>query len=498
MKYKTNRLIILLFCFGIAVTKSFNINIDADTLFHIKTGEAIIQQGGLLTTDPFSILGGQHMNLHEWLSEIILYLIYSMLGFWGVQLLCVISAVLTFYFVLNYVTKHCNTTTSLPLVLFVIILMGTANFFNGRPQIFSLPIFVYVLISLLEYIDTQNIKRIIPVPFLAVLYANLHGGASVQLIVLVIIVIGLEFISHLYNKINHKESFFCYKGLFLIPFTFLGTLINPKGFGVYEYALKIMGNKYTQYIQEWTPLPLGNDITSLLYFLILFGPLIICIITRSGMRFSKLGLCMFYAFSALTTRRMFFQTSLIIFICYYPVIEQVIINFWAKYIHKALPAVIIGALLVTGSIKVFNYANNQDALFEQYPVEAVEFLKSQKIDYDKNHLYNDYGDGGYLIFQDVKVFIDGRQDPYMAEFGNNNIYQTLCETLYLKHGDTNIEEFLGQYDFKYLLTDTESKIGVYAADHPGDWQLIFSDEKHSLYKKIDHSNEFTNSKGESI
>src|SRR5262249_28959330 len=57
---------------------------DPDYWWHLKTGELILHNHAVPRTDPFSYTAaGKHWVAHEWLSEVIIYGVQSLLGYWA-------------------------------------------------------------------------------------------------------------------------------------------------------------------------------------------------------------------------------------------------------------------------------------------------------------------------------------------------------------------------------------------------------------------------------
>ena len=99
-------------------------------------------------------------------------------------------------------------------------------------------------------------------------------------------------------------------------------------------------------------------------------------------------------------------------------------------------------------------------------------LQIKENGYDR--IFNTYGIGGYLIYNDVDVFIDGRADVYSA-----NIFKSAVETIEIK---TNLREELKKYNFDGFIIEKDSKIYNYfeAVD---EYKLISEDEQVSLYER---------------
>lgn len=107
-----------------------------------------------------------------------------------------------------------------------------------RPHIFT-PLFAVALVGLIGNLNKLKLMRFIGVVLLFLVWANLHGGFIVGLIVLGGIVIGCLFSYFLLKlKENQAKYFFL-----LLVFSFLATLINPYGFDVYSSIVQGVHNQ---------------------------------------------------------------------------------------------------------------------------------------------------------------------------------------------------------------------------------------------------------------
>src|ERR1051326_8011932 len=108
---------------------------DADFWWHLKTGEYIVNTHSVPTTDLFSFTNyGKPWVAHEWLSEVIFYLIYSRFGFNVLIVVFAILFALAFWGVYQRAGKH-------PLIRRGGALLGVwAGFatIGVRPRVFTL------------------------------------------------------------------------------------------------------------------------------------------------------------------------------------------------------------------------------------------------------------------------------------------------------------------------------------------------------------------------
>src|SRR5438874_304821 len=73
---------------------------SADTWWHLRAGEYIVETGSVPKVDPFSYsVAGQAWIAHEWLSEVITYISFNLGGTSGMLLFFAMLGTITFAFV---------------------------------------------------------------------------------------------------------------------------------------------------------------------------------------------------------------------------------------------------------------------------------------------------------------------------------------------------------------------------------------------------------------
>ena len=91
-------------------------------------------------------------------------------------------------------------------------------------------------------------------------------------------------------------------------------------------------------------------------------------------------------------------------------------------------------------------------------------------------MFNDYNFGGYLIFQGIKPFIEGRYfygDPFIRRFVNAvNL-----------NGD-ELPVLLAQNDIRWTLLQPNQP-AVALLDHLPAWQRVYADEIAVVHKRSD-------------
>jgi hypothetical protein len=111
----------------------------------------------------------------------------------------------------------------------------------------------------------------------------------------------------------------------------------------------------------------------------------------------------------------------------------------------------------------------------------VKYIK-ENMDYENMRIYNFYDYGAYLLFNDIKVFIDSRSDLYMKEF--NKGVTVFDDTMGMP---ANHKMFFEKYDFTHLLIPKDSKSNVVIELLP-EFKVIKEDEYFLLYEKVKSEN----------
>lgn len=118
----------------------------------------------------------------------------------------------------------------------------------------------------------------------------------------------------------------------------------------------------------------------------------------------------------------------------------------------------------------------------EFQIEIVEYLNDNNIN-DK--LFCGYTTGGWLIWNDVKQFIDSRQQPFTEEISGNT---QLDDTLHAVRGNDvygDMVKLFDKYDIDYVLWDS-AELGCDISDKlvdSGEWEILVkaSDTEQAEY-----------------
>ena len=205
--YTTLFLFILLF-------GSLDTNIDFDFWARLTVGKSFFQTGKLFEND-FQSFGTTHEFIdHEWGSSIIFYLIQNRFGDIGIFFFKSIIIFLTLFFIIKIIRLE-KKDSKLHFLFFFFILQGVSyNIFSTiRCQTFSF-LFFAVYLYILQYAKTKSNYRILwCLPVLNIIWANLHGGFAIGLILILIYLLKYFFNRRIYKQETLEtllNKFYCF------------------------------------------------------------------------------------------------------------------------------------------------------------------------------------------------------------------------------------------------------------------------------------------------
>ena len=94
-------------------------------------------------------------------------------------------------------------------------------------------------------------------------------------------------------------------------------------------------------------------------------------------------------------------------------------------------------------------------------------------------IFNQYEDGGYLLFNDIKVFIDSRSDLYTKEFNKKmDIFDDYIQV----ERKLEYKKVFEKYKITHVLLTKNSSIEKLLSMDTS-YKKIYTDEKFVLYEK---------------
>lgn len=402
-----------LMVFALAVRQSAYI--DPDLWWHLQAGQDIVQSQSIPKVDPYSFTkAGSEWIAHEWLSEVVMHLIFRFSG-WG-GLLFVFSALITITLYILY--RRCEGQPYIAALAILLAAGSSSPLYGIRPQMITLFLATIFIGLLTRYADDGQSRRLWWIVPLMVLWVNLHGGYVVGLGL-----IGLYLISLV---LDGKWRLAPRLGLVLLA-AIAAVPLNPNGLRMFSYPFETLSLAATTFIDEWAS-PDFHKLMFLPLALLLFGLLASLALSARRASVSELFLLLVTGLGALKSARHIPIFALIAT----PILARHLWDImstrgWDKrFVKVEAPAtgfalifnlVFLLAPATLGVVRVTHFVKNQPAYeAKNYPQAAVNFLLEKQL---PAPIYNRYGWGGYLIrrlYPNYRVYIDGRADVYGDSF----------------------------------------------------------------------------------
>jgi len=470
---------------------------EADTWMHIKTGEIMVKDMRITQVDEYSYTkAGEKWLNHQWLSQVIFYLIYKLSGING---LIIFSAIIIFFaFVFLFINLYRKDSWLLAVFLTLLVILFSQYAFLARPLIFSLLLFSLFILILHRYkyvLSSAKDNLLYALIPLQILWVNLHGSSIMGIFLIWAFIIG-EFID---TRIRHNfKNEFVVKGDRYKKLLFVGiALIISSGINPYGYSaifFPIVEFKGMGLINEWAP-SVYKDIFlnfGIMPYYRLFLLISILVFIFKGRAISSSHIIIFGSllYLSLSGKRHLSLYGFAIAPCIVEYLKSINFKAVSPRLRKfflcfasivlVLYLVVLGKDIVTGKY----YANQNTYRWfglgrVNYPEEAMNFLEKSGLE---GNMFNDYPSGCFLIerlYPLKKVFLDGRNTIYGAKFITENYRNCLKDPLLF-------EALVKKYDINYVFLYYGFSSMAALIPHlyySQNWQLVFLDDKVCIFTR---------------
>jgi hypothetical protein len=366
-----------------------------DTWWHLRAGEETWRLGAVQLRDTFSHTAyGTYWPNQEWLGEVVFYALYSA---GGLPLMTAFAAVLiTASWVLVWAVTPGPVMRRAPLC--AVALMSCAREWSLRPKLFTL-----FLVAVTIFLIAR--RRHFWLPPLFALWANLHGGV---LLGVVILFAAAAAASVAERRVRHP----------LVGVAFASTLATcatPLGLSLWPEIVSSLGRIRQLGIQEWAPASLFDPL--LAPFWVLSAALVVLgIVARVWRAEEPAALVAWPALALIPLAIRAGRNAPPALMLAVPAIAMLAAGRIPFHARTTRVRPRLNALFVAGAVAVvfavvFGAWRRKDARLGWEPLSAAA---ARAVSSCPERLYNRYDEGGFLIWFAPKqrVFIDGRQDPY--------------------------------------------------------------------------------------
>lgn len=470
MKYKPNKYTsYLYFIIPLLLSTTLNISKERDIWFILSYGKYILKNG-LPHHDILSMHSNFTLVVQQWLSDIIYYLSYKLLGGVGIYILVFILNALVLYFLykLCMVISNKKVFSSVISSSIIDILLMT-YFVTPRPQMFTFIIFIILLYILEKYLKKES-KVIWFIPLLSLLLVNLHASMWPCLFILML----LYLVEFSYNYLSKKDK----RILKLLQVFFVSIIVgflNPYGLGAMTYSLTSYGvDTINRMVMEMSPFTLKGILAPTNYIVLgLFFGLLTCMFIKKKYSLHQV-LLMFGLFYMVLCN---FRNVTLFYICVLPFFSMYLpfTDGRSEFIPKRLYIVVIlGLLVLIGYNAVdgkYNLVNPNKKIIDYLDKTSKKNIR----------LYANNDNGSYYEFNGYHPYIDGRVEVFVK--ANNHQEDIMLEYYNMSFGILDVEKFLDKYKFTHLIVDKNEILYKYLEDNENYQEVVTIDETYLYIRK---------------
>jgi len=435
----------------------------------------------------------------SWFAQLLLYIVYLFLGIPGIAVFK--ACIFALAFLAIYLTMLKRGSAPLASFLVLALIATIAVDFNyTRPQIFSFLIFPCMLYTLHDF--RTGGKTLFGLPILMLLWANLHGGFILGVIVLVVFVFAesVKYMIHSWFQLPAVGSLKLNdlkKLLIVALLSIAASLLSPNGYEPFLFPFVQMHSVFRA-IQEYRrPMlyeyhaywgMLAMVVLSIIIAAIrrhldlteLAVAAVVILASLNGLRFIPFlafGTATFLSFAITSASRWMLQTGLM---------EKIVKKLpWLTQGAIVLISLLLCTTLVTmaASDIISGRVLRAEVRERWYPSGAVEFIRKNA---PQSNMFNQFNWGGYLIWTlgpRYKTFVDGRCTSENA-FLHYEYILTAVEDADTAH--PLWKRLLDAYKVNLILVSAVSTAGVI---HPlvdklyvnPEWELVFKDGKSLIF-----------------
>lgn len=486
--------VLILLLYGSFLLFKVKLPLADDMARHVVNGELVMQGDfDVLFENVYSYSEPGHPFVnHHWLSGVIFYLLFSVVGWEGLVILKTITYLLTFAIIFKLAMKKADFwLVSLLSIPTIIILIERVSL---RPEMFSylfIAIFTYLLVEFGENPKSNKIYWLVPIQLL---WTNIHIFKTIGIMLVLAFLAEKLFMD--FKKLKNNPSL---NKLAIVSFlVILVTFINPHGVkGVFyryppDFPIKIAENQNIfQYRQVSSPLEDKS--------VVLFVPAVIFMLISMYIGIKDKRLSLFYLLGGIATgalgfvilRGLYFFGLFFLIVTAHSLggrfenIKTSIDKNFGTYARKIklvgvfLIFVLLIYLCLPSTVKSISPFIQRGVGLSPRATESAEFFRKNNL---HGPIFNDPDSGSYLIynfFPEEKVFTDNLfADAYSADFFN--------EYLSMVADPESWRRGLERYDFnviffyQYNAGENVRKF-LYDRIQDPEWALVYSDPFNFIF-----------------
>jgi len=463
---------------AILSTKIFG---DPDSMWHVAAGRWMLEHREIVRADPFShSMPGAPWIAHEWLSELLMVAVHGLGGWVGLHLFIAVVFATTVAAMLRFLLNALEPVAAITITALSAALMSTHLLV--RPHVLAWPVLLVWFICLAK----SSAARISP-PWwligLMFLWVNLHGS----------FVFGMLFAAGFFAEAmwEMRRTGFDRRravrwSVFLVLVAAIG-LLNPNGWRAYAHVFEVMGMRETlAMVSEWRSTNFHEPQLLLLWMLFV---LMLAFTGRLRVPVVRGVLVFAVLYLALKHERYHSLLGLVTPVLLAPYLrndrgqevgsdaDHATARLDALFRQLAMPSrwsivVTVPLLMIVGSVAILPQWRTEPSA-QISPVTALQHARARGI---TGPVLNAYNFGGFLIYQGIPVFVDGRADMYGDTFIRN-----MRDAIWLRT-DQALPELLRRYRITWTMLQPTVP-AVRLMDRLPGWERVYTDSVAVVHRR---------------
>ncbi len=494
--------ILNLLLFALALNLTCQPLVEPDFGWHLRAGLDLVAHGWTVPdTDPYShTMADWRWVEHAWLTDGLLGLLYHSLEPMGA-----LAVILFFGIVTTLAWWIAAALAPIPqiyrLLAMVASLWVALPFLGARTQLISL-LGVAMTLQIWSRIQQGQYKWVWALPPLFLCWANLHGGFTAGLFLSGVIFSGFWVERVCTDRwpalaASWQERVLSWADLRRIGLALViaaaGTCINPYGWRLHMEIYDSLTDRFMlETLREWQPVSFQGW-AGRAYGLYLAG---LAVLVAGWYRRVE-PVRWLIMVTTLSLSLLHWRNVTLFLIVSLPLAAELlaavgetclrllpVLRTYANGVRWILAIIASSALFFWGPdhlSHVWRSGSAAESYFERtdYPIEAVRWIRHHR-DQVGTRLYNDYGYGGFLLWQlpEVKIFIDGRMPAW--RIGNRRIFQDYVD---LNREPTRQLPLLNRYEVDWALIPRDIPLTLVLQTDPA-WKVLYTDSKAVILRRV--------------
>ena len=461
-----------------------------DFYMHLAVGRHIWLTGQIPRTGVLShVCASIPWVDQSWLFQVLMYAVYHVSGLAGLAFVRTALVTLS-YFLLWRTCRLLGASRATALALAFAAALFSWQSTEMRPYVASFVLFPLVLFLAHRYRAGGSPSVLIPIPFIAALWANMHAAYPALLLSLAALAAG-DALDCLLRRATPGTLRRAAGLTAVVAASAVAVLMNPYGWRIYLVPFQISGSEVIRReIGEWRHLDLHRGLPSALLIAV---TLVTLFADRWRLRSGDALLVALWAALAVSAQRqipLFCYAAMPILGAHASVLLAASPRRAARRFARVLPAAFAAAMVVLGAwqmlivegwnLRRYEHRWGFGDRTELVPRRAVEFIRTAGL---QGAMFNDFRLGGYLDWEVGEVhpvYQDGR-----IEAAGSHLFE---QYLGILAGRDGWQQHLATRGVEYVVMGPDDDRGRAALrtelEASPDWAPAYSDDTVTIFVRL--------------